>query len=79
MKPLATRTIVSNSFNTMPGPTPEQVVASGEVAAQPHVSLSTLMICRDPGSTCQNQDTLGPSLAHDCKCAFGAKSITIYV
>ena len=77
MKILRTTIIFVKSFKTMPGATPERVVASGVVCthpvpANPHI--------RDFGKS-ENQrylgqqkiqGTLGPSFALECKCAFGA-------
>ena len=65
------------SFETVPGATPERMVASGTVSTHSvsaNQYLSVLEICRNQrdARTYENQGTPSPSLALECKCAFGA-------
>ena len=78
MKILGPRIIVVKSFETMPGATPERVVASGAVdthsfAANQHLSVLEISENQHDARTYENQGTHSRSLALECKCAFGAK------
>ena len=77
MKIRRTRIILIKSFDTIPGATPERMVASGMVCTHPiyanqHLSVSEISENQRYARTPENQGTHSLYLALDCKCAFGA-------
>ena len=77
MKIRRTSLIHIKTFETMPGATPDAMVASGAVGPRPisanqHLSVSEISENQRYALTAENQGTHSRNLALDCKGAFGA-------